>query len=87
MSLAKRDQMSAMEFTAPLEDGLYEVIIISADELSDGALSIDLVITTGDKRGNLLTLRAKNLTYRDQIDLLAHPCQVRVQNGEPEILL
>ncbi|AKL72980.1 hypothetical protein IMCC26256_11687 [Actinobacteria bacterium IMCC26256] len=84
---AKHDQMEAMEFTSPIADGLYDVIIIWADEVGDGALSIDLVITTGDKKGELLTLRAYHLTQRDPIDLAGHPCSVRVLNGEPEILL
>lgn len=87
MTTANHDQMEAMEFTSPLADGLYDVIIIWADEVGDGALSIDLVITTGDKKGELLTLRAQHLTQRDPIDLAAHPCRVRVLNGEPEILL
>ncbi len=76
-----------MQFEAPLGDGLYEANIIWAEEVSDGALSIDLVITNGVKKGELLTLRAQHLTQRDPIDLAAHPCRVRVLNGEPEILL
>ncbi len=87
MSTVNHDQIDAMEFSAPIADGLYDVIIIWADDVGDGALSIDLVITSGDKKGESLTLRAHNLTQRDPIDLAAHPCRVRVLNGEPEILL
>lgn len=75
-----------MQFEAPLGDGLYEANIIWAEEVSDGALSIDLVITNGAKKGELLTLRANYLTYRDPIDFAGCPCRLRVLNGEPEIL-
>lgn len=75
-----------MEFDAPLGDGLYETNIIWAEEVSDGALSIDLVITNGVKKGELLTLRANDLTYRDTIALVGRPCGLRVTGGSPEIL-
>ena len=65
-----------------IEDGIYEVIVVEADELVDGAIALSLAIASGSHRGDVVQLRATHLD-RGWIELLAAPGTLTVINGEP----
>lgn len=76
-----------MESNAPLSDGIHEALIVWADTVEDGVLAVDLTITSGPAKGEVITVRARGLTRRDPIHLAGQPCRLRVVEGRPEIVL
>jgi len=76
-----------MECSAPLPDGTYSGFIVDADTLAEGVLAVDVTITSGPHRGQLLTVRAQGLTRRDPVHLLGQPCDLIVTHGAPRIVL
>jgi hypothetical protein len=42
----------------PLADGAYDAFVVWAEPRDDGALSIDLTITTGARKGDVVAVRA-----------------------------
>ena len=76
-----------MESVAPLPDGAYSAFIVDADSAADDVLALDVTITSGPHRGELLTVRATGLTRRDPVHLLGQPCELIVTDGAPRIVL
>ncbi len=76
-----------MESAAPLPDGTYSGLIVDADTIEDDLISVDVTITSGTHRGELLTLRARGLTQRDPVHLMGQPCDLIVTDGAPRIVL
>ena len=76
-----------MESVAPLPDGTYSAFIVDADRVADDVLALDVTITSGPHRGELLTVRASGLTRRDPVHLLGQPCELIVTDGAPRIVL
>ncbi|MFM7617580.1 MAG: hypothetical protein ACKO72_09015 [Actinomycetes bacterium] len=76
-----------MESDAPLPDGTYAGFIVDANTIDDDLLAVDVTITSGPHRGELLTLRARGLTRRDPIHLMGRPCDLIVTDGAPRIEL
>lgn len=76
-----------MESVAPLPDGTYSAFIVDADAVADDVLALDVTITSGPHRGELLTVRATGLTRRDPVHLLGQPCELIVTDGAPRIVL
>ena len=76
-----------MESVAPLPDGAYSAFIVDADAVADDVLALDVTITSGPHRGELLTVRATGLTRRDPVHLLGQPCELIVTDGAPRIVL
>lgn len=76
-----------MESVAPLPDGAYSAFIVDADTVADDVLALDVTITSGPHRGELLTVRATGLTRRDPVHLLGQPCELIVTDGAPRIVL
>ena len=76
-----------MESVAPLPDGTYSAFIVDADTVETDVLSLDVTITSGPHRGELLTVRATGLTRRDPVHLLGQPCDLIVTDGAPRIVL
>ena len=76
-----------MESVAPLPDGTYSAFIVDADTVDDDVLTLDVTITSGAHRGELLTVRATGLTRRDPVHLLGQPCELIVTDGAPRIVL
>ena len=85
--VAMRGVMARMESNAPLSDGVHEAFIVWADTVDDGVLAVDLTITTGPAKGEVITVHARGLTRRDPIHLAGQPCTLRVTDGQPEIVL
>ena len=70
-----------------LEDGRYEALIVDAQaDGDDGLLGIEVTITSGTHKGEVVFLRGR-VAGRDEIDLLAAPVTLVVSEGQPQLLL
>jgi hypothetical protein len=68
-----------------LPDDTYDVFIIDARDDDDAdAMHLELTVTTGAHKGDVITLRATNLS-RDAIALIGLPARLRVSDGVPVI--
>lgn len=71
--------------TAPLlDDGRYDAFVIDAADTPDGATRLDLTITTGAHKGEVLSL-ASSVPMGDPIDLLGMPATITVAFGTPSV--
>ena len=70
----------------PLEDGMYEAIVIDGSDDPDGAATIEVAITTGPHKGLTVTLR-KGPGGRNPLDLLGLPATLTVTEGRPRLRL
>jgi hypothetical protein len=68
----------------PLSDGMYDAFIVWAEERGDGALALDLTITSGAHKGDVVSVRAADAP-QDAIALVGIPCTLRVRDGEPRV--
>lgn len=71
-----------------LEDGTYDAFVIDArdDEEISGAMRVELTITSGARKGEVVNVRATNV-QRDVIALIGMPATLRVENGEPHLTI
>jgi hypothetical protein len=68
----------------PLADGMYEAFVVWAEEREDGALALDLTITTGARKGDVVSVRATDAP-QDAIALMGIPCTLHVSEGQPRV--
>ena len=68
----------------PLADGMYDAFVVWAETRDDGAIALDLTITTGARKGDVVSVRATD-TPRDAIDLIGVPCTLHVRAREPRV--
>jgi hypothetical protein len=68
----------------PLADGVYDAFVVWAETRDGGAIALDLTITTGAHKGDVVSVRATG-TPRDAIDLVGMPCTLRVRAGAPAV--
>ena len=69
----------------PLLDGIYSVVVINAiEDTARGGVSLDLAITQGSSKGDVVTLFASS-TARSAIDLLGLPATLEVRDGVPRV--
>lgn len=68
----------------PLDDGVYDAFVVWAETRDDGAIALDLTVTTGAHKGDVVSVRATGAP-RDAIDLVGLPCTLRVRAGEPVV--
>jgi hypothetical protein len=75
----------------PLDDGIYDVVIIDVDEAFRGAceqsraraVSLEVLITSGVRKGDVVALqRARG---GSELDLLGLPATLTVINGTPRL--
>jgi hypothetical protein len=69
-------------FMSTLDDGSYDVVVVEADERDDGSIALDLAVTSGAHRGEVITIIATGLD-RSWFDLLAAPATLTVTDGRP----
>ena len=70
-----------------LPDDTYDVFIVDARASTDddvNAMELELTITSGEHKGEVVSVRATNLE-RDEIELIGLPAQLRVVNGTPSV--
>jgi hypothetical protein len=68
----------------PLADGVYDAFVVWAETRDDGTIALDLTVTTGARKGDVVSVRATN-TPRDAIDLIGMPCTLHVHAREPRV--
>ena len=68
----------------PLADGVYDAFVVWAETRDDGAVALDLTITAGARKGDVVSIRATSAP-RDAIDLVGMPCTLRVSAGQPRV--
>jgi hypothetical protein len=64
-----------------LDDGTYDVLVIDATADGD-ALALEITIISGDRKGEVVGLRATGLDV-DELELLGLPGTLTVENGVP----
>jgi hypothetical protein len=69
-----------------LPDGTYEVLIVDAHAGDDGVVSVELTITSGEHKGEVVNLRGR-FPGRDELDLLAAPARLVVSEGQPRVTI
>ena len=67
-----------------ISDGMYDVIVVSADEGSDGSIAMEIAFTSGDLKGTTTTLRA-SIPLDHALTMLGLPLTLHVQDGRPRI--
>ena len=67
-----------------LDDGVYEGIVIDAKEIGDEAIHIEVALSSGSRKGEIITISARHLR-RSSLDLLGMPATITVAHGEPHI--
>jgi cell division protein FtsX len=65
-----------------LEDGRYDVIVVEATEDPDDVMRLDVAISSGPHRGEVISITAVHLG-RSWIDALAAPATLTVEEGRP----
>ena len=78
-----RATMESVDFA--MHDGEYDAFVVWADALDDTRVALELTITTGAHKGDVVTVRASNLPARDVLDLVGLPCTLRVSAGQPHV--
>jgi hypothetical protein len=68
----------------PVNDGRYDAFVVWAEMRDDGTIALDLTITTGARKGEVLSLRASS-TPRDPVDLVGLPCTLVVEHAQPRV--
>ena len=69
-----------------LQDGTYDVVVVGAEERGDGSLALELAVSSGPHRGEVVDLLATNLR-QSWTDLLAAPGTLVVKGGQPRFSL
>jgi len=69
-----------------LDDGTYDALVVDADARDGGDARIELVVTSGARKGEVVSVRASGLT-EDPLLLLGLPATIRVVNGEIDVQL
>ena len=67
-----------------LPDGIYDALVVYTATHDDGSVAVDLTIVAGEAKGEVVTLRAENLSG-DPLDLLGVPATITVTEGSPSV--
>ena len=68
-----------------LPDGTYDAIVVDAERDEDG-VRLELTITLGPNKGDVVAVRATNLTM-DPVNVLGIPARIVVTNNVPRVEL
>ena len=69
-----------------LADGRYDVLIIDAHADDDGTVHLDVTITSGQHKGDVLAIKGR-FQGVSELDLLAAPASLVVSDGRPIVTL
>lgn len=69
-----------------LEDGDYDAIVIDARQDDERVLHVDLTLTSGARKGDVITV-AGDAREHDALSLLGLPATLRVVDGEPRLTI
>ena len=68
----------------PLDDGSYDAFIVWAEQRDNG-VALELTITTGAHRGDVINIVTSTFATRDALDLVGLPCTLVVVGEEIRI--
>ena len=68
-----------------LADGTYDAIVVDAERDEDG-IRLELTITAGPHKGEVVAVRVGNVTM-DPVNVLAIPARIVVTNNSPRVEL
>jgi hypothetical protein len=68
-----------------LTDGTYDAIVVDAERVEAG-VRLELAITTGLHKGEVVAVRASHVTM-DPVDVLGIPARIVVTNNTPRVEL
>ena len=68
-----------------LADGTYDAIVVDAERVEDG-IRLELTITAGPMKGEVVAVRAAHLTM-DPVNTLGIPARIVVTNNRPRVEL
>lgn len=69
-----------------LPDGRYDVLIVDARADDDGTVHVDITVTSGVHKGDVVAVRGR-FPGTDELDLLAAPATLVVSDGQPTVTL
>ena len=69
-----------------LPDGVYSVLVIDVEEIDAASLRVELAVTSGDNKGDVVAVRAPRV-QTDALDMLGLPGTLRVRAGAPHFEL
>jgi hypothetical protein len=69
-----------------LADGRYDALIVDARADDDGTVHVEVTITSGPAKGEVVQLKGR-FPGRDELDLLAAPATLVVSDGQPRLTL
>ena len=69
-----------------LPDGRYDVLIVDARTDDDGTVHVDVTVTSGAHKGDVVAIRGR-FPGTDELDLLAAPATLVVSEGQPTVTL
>ena len=67
-----------------LDDGIYDVIVLDARDDADDVMHIELALSSGAHRGEVVKLSARGV-QRSWIDLIGTPATLTVEGGRPRV--
>ena len=68
-----------------IDDATYDVVVVDAEhDAVDGALCVELVVTTGPHKGELVRVRSTS-GEGDPVALLGLPGTLVVEGGQPRL--
>ncbi|MBI2169143.1 MAG: hypothetical protein HYU28_06525 [Actinobacteria bacterium] len=71
-----------------LPDGQYDAFVVWAERDDEGRLSLDLTITAGEFKGEVVSITApapSSGAQADPIRLTGLPCMLVVEDGQPRV--
>lgn len=68
-----------------LRDGTHDVVVIDAREDEDGVVHLELAVTSGTHKGNVVRVAARSFA-RDALDVLGLPATLHVDEGVPRVV-
>lgn len=69
-----------------LADGVYEAFIVDVEDIDDGGMRLDVVMTAGEHKGFVISVMTNGLG-RDEFELLGMPATLTVSGGQPSVRL
>ena len=66
-------------------DGTHDVIVVDAREDEDGVVHLELALTSGARKGDVVRLAARAFA-RDPLDVLGLPATIHVKDGVPRVV-
>jgi hypothetical protein len=67
-----------------LADGTHDVVVVDASEDDDGIVHLELAVTSGARKGDVVRVAAHALA-RAPLDLLGLPATLHVKDGVPRV--